>query len=174
MEKADLFEKDGLFIVTQLDHLSGEEIGWALESLSVPGVRNRNLIPTLTKKGRMGFLLVIDLDPGAEPEVGRLLMELFGTYGYHRVPTRHVHRPTRIERVGITVEEGGRSLRFTGRFKRSTTPKGVRYALESDDLFAIQKRIREEWGVSLTPLELRRRVESGVGEEHQGEIRVRL
>ena len=167
-------DKKGLLIVTQLDHLSGEDIGWALESLSVPGVRNRNLIPTLTKKGRMGFLLVVDLDPEAEPEVGRLLMELFGTYGYHRVSTRHVHRPTRIERVEITVQERERSIRFTGRLKKSSTRKGVTYTLESDDLFALQKRIREEWGTSVTPLELRRRIESAAGEEHQGAIRISL
>jgi uncharacterized protein (DUF111 family) len=167
-------DKKGLLIITQLDHLSGEEIGWALESLSVPGVRNRNLIPTLTKKGRMGFLLVVDIDPEAEPEVGRLLMELFGTHGYHRVSTRHVHRRTVIERMEITVQEGEKSLRFTGRLKKSSTGKGVTYTLESDDLFELQKRIREEWGTSVKPVELRRRIESATAEAQDGAIRISL
>ena len=58
-------EKEGILLITQIDHLTGEDIGWALEALDVPGIRNRNVIPTLTKKGRMGHLLLLDLEPKA-------------------------------------------------------------------------------------------------------------
>ena len=76
-------QKEGLLLLYQVDHLSGEEIGWMFDSLAIPGVRNRNLVPTLTKKGRIGHLLILDIDPEVEAEISNLLFECLAV---HRVP----------------------------------------------------------------------------------------
>jgi uncharacterized protein (DUF111 family) len=111
-------EKEGILLIAQIDHLTGEDIGWALEALDVPGIRNRNLIPTLTKKGRMGHLLLLDLEPEAEVDVGRLLFEAFGTHGYHRIQTHHVYQETEIKEISLIVQSGRRSLQEKVRVKR--------------------------------------------------------
>jgi len=153
-------EHDGLLIMAQVDHLTGEEIGWALEVLSVPGVRNRNLIPTLTKKGRTGYLLLLDVDKKKEEEICRLLVESLSIYGYHRIETRHVHHGTVIREIPIEVRCGEQSIEDRVRMKGMVEPSSSSCCLESDDLFSLQKRIREELGITLSPKDLRRRIES--------------
>ncbi|MHC4241359.1 MAG: nickel insertion protein [Planctomycetota bacterium] len=152
-------EKEGILLITQIDHLTGEDIGWALEALDVPGIRNRNLISTLTKKGRMGHLLLLDLEPEAEADVGALLFEVFGTHGYHRIQTHHVYKETVIEEISLIVQAGVKSLQEKIRVKRKKGHESGPFFIESDSLYILQKRIHEELGVSVSPLELRRQIE---------------
>ncbi len=153
-------ERDGLLLVAQADHLSGEEIGWALEALSIPGVRNRSLVPTLTKKGRTGYILMVDVEPEAEDGVARLLLDTFGIYGYHRISTRHVHHEVVIDTKEIIVDRGRNSIKDTVRIKKVSGNDHGSCFLESDDLFSLQMRIDKELGVRLSPKNLRRQIEA--------------
>lgn len=152
--------KEGVLILVQLDRLTGEEIGWMLETLSIPGVRNRNLIPSLTKKGRMGYLLLIDAEPDAEDEVGRFLMENLDTYGYHRIKTEHVHHKTVTRVVRVLVSGGEKSIEAKVRLKGREDKEDAPYFIESDDLFSLHERIVEELRGSISPTKLRRDIES--------------
>ncbi len=172
--KGEHMEEEGLLLVAQADHLSGEEIGWALEVLSIPGVRNRNLIPTLTKKGRTGYVLLVDIDRDAEAVVARLLLETFGIYGYHKMQTRHVHQKVVIEEVAITIDDGKKSITGTVRIKRLAEENHGLCFLESDDLFSMQKRIDEELGARLSPKDLRRRIEALAEKNNGGMIHLAL
>ena len=153
-------EKDGLLLISQADHLTGEEVGWALEVLSMPGVRNRNLIPTLTKKGRMGYLLLVDVDADAEAEVGRVLLENFAIYGYHRIQTRHVHQKVVIKEISIVVRCEENFIEDKVRIKGLEDQNSGHCFVESDDLFLLQKRIQEELGVAIFPKDLRHQIEA--------------
>ena len=155
-------EKDGLLLIAQADHLTGEEIGWALQVLSIPGVRNRNLIPTLTKKGRMGYILLVDVDANAEPEVARVLLESFAIYGYHRLQTRHVHRQVVIREMSIEIHCEEKSIKDKVRMKGLAEQNSGPYFVESDDLFSLQGRIQEELGITVPPKDLRRQIEAQV------------
>lgn len=152
-------EKEGIFLLFQVDHLTGEDIGWALEALRIPGIRNQSLIPTVTKKGRMGYLVMLDIEPYAEAEVARIIFESFATHGYHRIQTRHVFERTVIEEASLVFQRGEKSLRYKVHLKRRVEKEMGPYFLESDDLFALQKQIYEELGVNVSALELRRQIE---------------
>jgi len=167
-------EKEGILLITQIDHLTGEDIGWALEALDVPGIRNRNLIPTLTKKGRMGNLLLLDVEPDAEADVGRLLFEAFCTHGYHRIQTQHVYQETVIREISLIVQRGVRSLQENVRVKRKTEQESGPYLIESDDLFILQKRIHAELDVTVSPLELRRQIEAIAERSTKGPFQIVL
>lgn len=166
--------KEGVLILVQLDRLTGEDIGWALESLAIPGVRNRNLIPTLTKKGRTGFLLLIDAEADAEEEVGRFLMENLDTYGYHRIKTEHIHHKTVTKTIKVLVSKGERITEDKVRLKGRDDPGDGPYFVESDDLFALQGRIVEELGGTVSPAELRRTIESLWAMERKDVLRISL
>ena len=47
--------KDGLLILVQVDHISAEDLAWVIEATCMPGVRNRNLISTITKRAEQGI-----------------------------------------------------------------------------------------------------------------------
>jgi pyridinium-3,5-bisthiocarboxylic acid mononucleotide nickel chelatase len=157
-------EKSGLILLVQLDHLSGEDLGWALKALDHPGIRNRNLIPVLTKKGRMGYLLLLDIDPEAEGEIAQYLLDSFTTNGYHRIETRHVHRQTVTRSVKILVTKGGRELTGHVRLKRDKRYAQGPYFVESDDLFELHQRITDELDATVFPWEIRRRLETMAAE----------
>ena len=145
--------------MVQLDHLSGEDAGWALEALDYPGIRNRNIIPTLTKKGRMGYLLLLDIDPEAEADVGDYLLTSFTTHGYHCFETRHVHRHTKLRTVDVVVAKEDRQLTAQVRLKHDEGNEHGPYFAESDDLFALHRRIKDELGCNVFPREIRSRIE---------------
>jgi uncharacterized protein (DUF111 family) len=153
-------KQDGLILITQIDHMTGEDIGQAMEALNHPAIGNRNLISTMTKKGRMGYLLFLDLEPEAETEIGRLLFETFGTHGYHRIQTQHVSQETVIEEIDLVIERGQGSIRERIRLKRRKEQPSGPYFMESDDLFRLHKRFQEAFGHHISPQELRRRIES--------------
>ncbi|MBW2604461.1 MAG: DUF111 family protein [Deltaproteobacteria bacterium] len=158
-------EKDGKIILVQLDHLSGEDVGWALEALDYPGIRNRNIIPTITKKGRMGYLLLLDIDPEAEADVGSYLLSSFTTHGYHRIETRHVHRHTALRTVDVTVTKEDRQLTAQIRLKHDARNERGPYFAESDDLFALHRRIKDELDCNVFPREIRNRIETMAAEK---------
>lgn len=160
-------EIDGLIILVQLDHLSGEDVGWALKALDYPGIRNRNLIPTLTKKGRMGYLLLLDIDPEIEPAIKQLLFKSFTTHGYHRIETRHVHRQTVQRSMKVVVIKNDREITGQVRFKRDKCDLKGPYFAESDDLFALHQRIIDELDVAFFPWEMRRRLEAMAAEANE-------
>jgi len=160
-----LLEKDGIILLVQLDHLSGEEVGWMLETFSHPGVRNRNLIPTHTKKGRIGCLLLLDIDPSAESEIASYLMKDFTTYGYHRIKTGHVYRQTSLRTVTVTVTKGELKVTASIRLKHDIRDEQGPFFMESDDLVVLHQKIRDELNGKISPWLIRRRIEEMAGEE---------
>lgn len=162
--KVRIMEKSGLILLVQLDHLSGEDVGWALKALDYPGIRNRNLIPTLTKKGRMGNLLMLDIDPDAEADIAQYLLSSFTTHGYHRIETKHVHRETALRPVVVAVSRNGRQLSGQIRLKYDKRDPNGPFFAESDDIFELHRKIRDELNVTIFPWDVRRRVETAAAE----------
>ena len=79
----------GMLIMAHIDHLSGEEMGHLVEKLYEQGALSVNLVTTVTKKGRPGFLLLMDATSADEGELSRCLAAGFGISGYHRLSTEH-------------------------------------------------------------------------------------
>lgn len=157
-------EKNGLILLVQLDHLSGEDVGWALKALDRPGIRNRNLIPTLTKKGRMGNLLMLDIDPEAESDIAQFLLSSFTTHGYHRIETKHVHRETALRPVMVVATRNGQKSVGQIRLKYDKRKADGPFFAESDDIFDLHQKIKAELDVTILPWEVRRRVETAAAE----------
>ena len=86
-----LFEESGSLIIVQIDHLSGEMMGEIWGQLSSKGAKNVQLLSTLTKKGRPGQLLLIDISPEKISELEEFLVSELGVNGWHRLLTEHVH-----------------------------------------------------------------------------------
>ena len=79
----------GQLIFAQIDHLGGEQLGTLIEVLFKEGVKNVHLVPSLTKKGRPGYLLFIDLGEETPERISELLAKEYGIRGYHLITTNH-------------------------------------------------------------------------------------
>lgn len=90
-----IFDKEGWVYYAQADHMSGEEIGSAIEGLYEAGASNVQVISTVTKKNRSGYVFLIDARPEYRDSVEKVLILETGVTGWHCIET--VHRHLRVE-----------------------------------------------------------------------------
>ena len=169
-----VMEKKGIILLAQIDHLSGEEIAWISERLPSEGLYNRQIIPTLTKKGRPGYILLLDVDPDKEKEISRFLFQRIDVGGYHRLETSHVHERTASKQVMVTVCHGPNSVKAHLRLNYPEK-RSINYAsFESDDLIKLYDQVLKELGVDISPLEFKRRLEILIRETSGGSLELEL
>lgn len=108
---------NNVLLLAQVDDCSGEVLGEALEQLTAMGVRNVQLMGSLTKKGRPGNVLLLDLSRDLEPQVALFLATELGVWGYHVLQSTHRHFDVALEerRLRVTTDEASRL--FTVRCK---------------------------------------------------------
>lgn len=86
-----IYEKEGLLLYAQIDHLSGEILGSVIGCLYDAGAANVQVIPTVTKKNRPGYIILIDVRPDHADTVERVMIRELQTGGWHRISTAHRH-----------------------------------------------------------------------------------
>ena len=125
---------------TNLDDISGEILGDALDRLIDGGALDVNYYPILMKKNRPAYTLRVLVKTPDIDAIAQQIMDLTGTLGVRvQAITRHIGSRA-IEVKKIYIEEFNKEVEF--RIK-----KGIRTKIEFDDII----RIAEE--VNLTPLQ---------------------
>ena len=128
---------------TNVDDVSGEVIGYALEKLLAEGALDVSATPTLMKKGRPGFLIQVIAKPKDAKRLAHALMLQTGTLGVRVLPRVHRYALEReIKRVDLKL---GRR-KFKAR---------VKVAREGEKLFGLAaeyedaKTIAEKVGIPI-------------------------
>ena len=133
-----------MLILVQIDDRSGEVMGYALEELMRLGARNVELLSSVTKKGRPGSVLLIDLEAEEEAAVAAYLAAELGAWGYHVLETQHRHFDTVLEKRSVIVTCGSRSRTFSMPCKFfSHDGKLLRVKVERSDVEAVQRFVGE-------------------------------
>jgi len=147
---------DGLLLLLQIDHLSGEEIGALIDGLYGRGARSAQVVPSLTKKGRPGHLALVDASGLDEAALAGWLARAWGISGFHRLPTAHVHHPTASRRVRVRLRAGEREVVGEAAVKVIGDPERPLFArAEHDAIAALTRLAAEALGVE-APLAIRR------------------
>jgi len=81
----------GKLLFAQVDHAHGEVIGHAMGELFRLGVKNAQLLQSMTKKNRPSYVFMIDLPDDRVEDVAMFLGLELGIWGYHLVESNHVH-----------------------------------------------------------------------------------
>lgn len=154
-------EKESRFILAQVDHVSGEVLGYAVEKLMELGARNVQLISTITKKNRPGNIILIDADTLSEERISTFLTRELKISGYHRINTSHVfHKVTFVAKT-VRIRLNGRSKSFQCRLKLIGEPSDpITIDVEHDFLVNLQETINSDWNIYFSLEELRNRVET--------------
>jgi pyridinium-3,5-bisthiocarboxylic acid mononucleotide nickel chelatase len=132
---------------TNLDDVSGEVIGRAVEKLMEAGARDVTITPVFMKKNRPGQLISVIADKTKSEHLAELLMEETGTLGVREIQvSRHISRRTTGT---IALDVGGK--KFQVKVKRAFTSSGhsVSGKVEYEDL----RRISNETGLSIRELQ---------------------
>jgi pyridinium-3,5-bisthiocarboxylic acid mononucleotide nickel chelatase len=138
---------EAVVLETNLDDVSGEVIGRAVERLMEAGARDVSITPIFMKKNRPGQLISVITDKAKSERLAELLMEETGTLGVREMPvSRHISRRSTAT---LELEVGGK--KFQVRVKRALIvtghPRGGK--VEYEDL----RRISNETGLTIRELQ---------------------
>ena len=152
--------------------MSGDSLAYAMASIYDAGAHNVNIVPSLTKKGRPGYLLIIDAPAQARPEIEKLLVTELGLLGWRLLAGQHISLKTEMAESELVLETQGKELPLKVPVKRSRTSDGR--TIESVDYefcLHVKKRLFDEFGTDISLRELRTLLWSAI---IRGENRVTL
>ncbi len=133
-----------ILIMAQVDDASGELLGQVIRQLQAAGAINVQLASTLTKKGRPGYLLFIDLKSEEEDEIAEILAGELGVWGYRVLASQHKHFSISKERYTLILNRhnaGPFTFMISGkRIKRDG--RLLKVKAEHDHLVAIQAALK--------------------------------
>ena len=170
--RLDSSGNDNILIFAQVDSVPGDSMAYAMTSLYDAGAHNVNLVPSLTKKGRPGYLLIIDASIKAQSKIEDILVAELGLLGWRLLASQHVSLKVEVGETDLVLEVQGKSLPLKVPVKRVRNSDGR--PIESIDYqfcVEVKRRLWDELSTDITLRELRTLLWSAV---IRGENRVTL
>jgi pyridinium-3,5-bisthiocarboxylic acid mononucleotide nickel chelatase len=137
---------DIVILETNLDDVSGEIIGHAVEKLMAEGARDVTVTPVLMKKNRPGQVLSIIASSAMAERLASVVFEETGTLGVREIPV-HRHIANReLSRIELMI--GKQSHKIRVKVSRTADGRILRAKPEYEDL----RRLADKTGVNLRVL----------------------
>lgn len=153
--------KKAHLIFAQIDHVSGEITGFAIGKIMELGANNVQLIPTITKKNRPGYIIIIDTDAKHEKDIAKFLARELKISGYHRIGTNHIFHKVTFIKKNLKVNINGKSRSVLCEIKLiGDKSRPLSVDLEHDFLVKIQKLLTNKSNSFISLSELRTSIES--------------
>lgn len=131
-------------LMAQVDDVPGELLGEFIQRVEGLGACNVQIVASVTKKGRPGYIVYVDVPASLESEVAVLLGAELGTWGYRILATEHKHFDIERLNVALTVSIAHSTYDFELRAKTvSHAGRSLRIKVEHDDLSSICGALRE-------------------------------
>jgi uncharacterized protein (DUF111 family) len=143
-----------ILLLAQVDHACGDVVASVTEELLALGVQNVNLVPSLTKKGRPGYLLFVDLPETLLGRVEQVLATELGILGWRILSAEHRKARVRESEQQVSVLLGAEEHVLDVPVKFVETEKGyVPVSIEHEFCRRLRQQLREDHGVEV-PLQL--------------------
>ena len=131
-------ESNVILLMVQIDDAPGELLGSVLEQMGEMGAKNVQLLSSVGKKGRPGYVLLVDINAEDEGDIASLLAAELGIWGYRVLESQHKHFDVRHYSTQLELHWNGTSRRYPLRIKRILCDGHfMRTKAEHDDLAAI-------------------------------------
>lgn len=85
------YSKPRILIIAMCDNITGEVVGESFDRLYEAGAKNVQVMNTVTKKNRPGYLYTIDCDEASLDSIENVLITEIGTTGWHRIHSEHCY-----------------------------------------------------------------------------------
>ncbi len=129
---------------TNLDDVTGEVIGHAMESVMEAGARDVTVTPVFMKKNRPGHLMSVIADAERAEELAGVIIRETGTLGVREIPvSRHI--TLRNERKGWVKVKGKRHP-FTVKVSSDANGRVLKEKVEYED----RKKLSKKTGLGIT------------------------
>lgn len=131
-------------LMAQVDDVPGELMGEFIRRAEGLGARNVQVLASITKKGRPGYVVYVDVPEYLEADIATLFGAELGTWGYRVIAAEHKHFDIERFTARLTVASGDYRAVFELGAKRISRPdRFVRIKAEYDDLSRICASLRE-------------------------------
>ncbi|AGB73436.1 MULTISPECIES: nickel insertion protein [Rhizobium] len=157
-----------ILLMAQIDDAPGELLGHVIEKMGEMGAKNVQLLPSLGKKGRPSYVLLVDINAEDEPDFAGLLVGDLGIWGYRALESQYKHFDIRRYRTQLRLTWNGGEQSFPLRLKRILS-EGVfmRAKAEHDDLVAFAEQMKDRLPIPVAVLKAA--IETSVGSAEPGE-----
>ena len=136
------YSKPRILIIAMCDNITGEAVGESFDSLYGAGAKNVQIMNTITKKNRPGYLYVIDCDELCVDGIEEVLIREIGTTGWHRINSEHCYTDVEYLKKSITFSWAGRTITEEAACKYSPyVPEP--YRIERECLEVLQEKIED-------------------------------
>lgn len=133
------FLNDEIIVLeTNLDDVSGETLGHAIDRIMLEGAKDISVIPTVTKKNRPGYIIKVITDKAHIQDITLKLMKETGTLGVRVYKSQRHIAARKTENININIE----GLDEQVRYKVSKTLNGeiIQVKPEHEDLVRIAEK----------------------------------
>ena len=130
-------------LMAQVDDVPGELMGEFIRRAEMLGARNVQALASITKKGRPGYVVYVDVPAAREADIATLFGAELGTWGYRVIAAEHRHFDIERFTVTLDVQLAGEVHTFElGAKKISQAGRFTRIKVEYDDLSRICQTLR--------------------------------
>ena len=146
-ELAPLHSHDAVVVLeTNLDDVTGEILGHAMEQVLLAGARDVTVTPVYMKKNRPGHLFSVISDADKSEMLAQVMMNETGSLGVREIPvSRHISHRT-VTRKAVNLN----GAQYAVRVKSTLNPQGkvLREKVEFED----RKRLAKNTGSTVIEL----------------------
>ena len=145
-EKSILLKDEVTVIETNVDDITGEELGYALQKIMSFGARDVSIIPIFGKKNRPSHLLRVITDIDKSEYFSNLIIQETGTLGVRIYPTsRYIQKR---EEIMLNVKINNKSEKITVKISKTESGKIIYFKPEFDQI----KELAEKYNINLRKL----------------------
>ncbi len=139
-ESAPLHSHDDVVVLeTNLDDVTGEILGHAMEQVLLAGARDVTVTPVYMKKNRPGHLFSVITDAENSEKLAQVMMNETGSLGVREIPvSRHISHRT-VTRKAVNLN----GAQYAVRVKSALNPQGMvlREKVEFEDTKHLAKKM---------------------------------
>lgn len=147
--------------MTTIDDLPAEGLPYVIERTMEEGANNIHVLNAITKKGRMEYIVLVDINEDRMEDVCSLLALEFGTLGIKTFEYKHIKFPFEIETKMITIK--AKDIEFESNVKVKYLKKDGKEVLslkaEYEDIKPIAQELKAK-GVKMSLLKLKTIIEA--------------
>ena len=161
-----------MLVMVNVDNAAGEAVPYIIEKLMDLGAESVHAIPAITKKGRLGFIFLIDTARKNVEAIGDFLVREVSTLGLRLFEeVEHIKFDSEMKMVRLTLQDKGLSLALHVKVVRDSRELAAAAKAEHDELRAAVQALADA-GVNISLTALKELVEttvlSGESQVYQG------
>ena len=136
--------KAGTVFMVQVDHLAGEQLGFAIQQFYDAGASNVQVVSSITKKNRPSYIFFIDCREEYRTAVEEAIPKELGAGGWHVIKTVHHYQFSDSVKRRVCVHPEGQDALYVTVVGKKFENGNLRP--EHESVLEFQEAIYEKYG----------------------------